>query len=395
MINRLSKLKKLYILSFLFSLHVALPAFVNSTFLTEFFSEKYVGLLYTIAAVITLILLSLSSTILKHFGNRRFIIGSLVINMIALIGLITSTNPYIIAIGFISLLTTNTLVFLSIDIFIEHFGNPKNIGKTRGLFLTIINLAWVISPLITGLLITQEGGYRTMYIVAFTMMMVMTIGLIFSVKTFKDRIYERTPFIKTFKYLKSHPRISSIVIINLILRFFYALMVIYTPIYLSKHIGFDWSQIGVIFTIMLTPFVILGLPVGILIDRYHIKKTTLLYIGFIIISISTLIISGVTVKNIALWSLILFFTRVGASIIETTSEVYFFTHIKEEEAYLLGVFRDMGPLSFIIAPLIGTLVFIFLPFKYIFVVVGILLLIGLHFIPKLKHDHENNIPNQD
>ena len=106
-------------------------------------------------------------------------------------------------------------------------------------------------------------------------------------------------------------------------------------------------------------------------------------------SISTLVISGVTIKNIALWALILFITRIGASIIETTSEIYFFTHIKEEEAYLLGIFRDMGPLSFIVAPLIGTMVFIFLPFKYIFIVVGIIILAGLYFIPKLKHNGSN------
>lgn len=54
----------------------------------------------------------------------------------------------------------------------------------------------------------------------------------------------------------------------------------------------------------------------------------------------------------------LILTRMGASIIETTSEIYFFTHTKEEDAFLLGVFRDMTP-AYIVAPLVSTAIFIF------------------------------------
>lgn len=60
----------MYILSFLFTLHISISAYVNSTFLTEFISEKYVGLVYTAGSLITLILLAKSSGILKRLGNR-------------------------------------------------------------------------------------------------------------------------------------------------------------------------------------------------------------------------------------------------------------------------------------------------------------------------------------
>jgi len=93
----------------------------------------------------------------------------------------------------------------------------------------------MLSPLITGLLITDAGGYKIIYILAFVAVMIMTIGLVFSVKTFKDKSYERTPFLKAYKYLKKNPHIMSIVIISFILQFFYALMVVYTPIYLHQY----------------------------------------------------------------------------------------------------------------------------------------------------------------
>ena len=383
----------MYVLSFIFSLHISISAYVSSIFLTGIMEEGYIGILYTIASLLTLLLLTKSSNILKNLGNRKLTLLFLLVNMIALVGLITSTNPYIIGTSFILFMSTNTLVFFCIDIFIEHFGDPKTIGKTRGIYLTIINIAWMLSPLIAVFLITKEGGYKAIFTLAFFMVIAMTIGLIFSVRTFEDKIYKKTPFLETYKYLKTNRHMLAIVMINFILQFFFAWMVVYTPIYLFNHLGFNWSQIGIMFTIMLTPFIILGLPIGTLIDKYHFNKRTLLYIGFLIIIISTFSISFLTTRSIAIWALILFITRVGASIIETTSETYFFTHVTEEDAYLLGVFRDMNPVAYIIAPILATLVFLVLPVKYLFVILSIILAVGLYYIPKLRHNHGSTIPN--
>lgn len=385
----------MYILSFLFTLHIALSAYINSTFLIRIISEKYVGILFAIASLVTLVFLSKSVNILKHFGNRKFILYSLLVNMLSLVGMITSKNPYIIGSSFVLLSATNTLIVFSIDIFIEHFGDPKTVGKTRGLYLTIINLAWMLTPLATALLITQEGGYVSIYILSFIATVVMTIGLLFSVKTFEDKTYKKTPFLETYRYLKTNRHMLAITMINFILQFFFALMVVYMPIYLYQHIGLGWDQIGVIFTIMLAPFTIFGLPVGILVDKYHVKKRTLLFIGIIIMSISTFFISYITTKSVALWSLVLFITRMGASITETTSEIYFFTHIGEEDTYLLSIFRDMTPVAYLIAPIVSTVIFIFLPLKFLFAILGIIILSGLYYIPKLKHNHFHGIPNQN
>jgi len=383
----MTKITRMYVLSFLFSIHIALSAYVNSTFLLKIISEKYVGILFTISSVITLILLAKSTNLLKHFGNRKFVLVSLLINMTSLAGMIVSKNAYIIGTSFVALSATNTLVYLSIDIFIEHFGNPESIGKTRGTYLMIVNLAWMLCPLITSFLITKEGGYISIYILSFIATIIMAIGLVFSVRKFEDKSYIKTPFLQTYKYLKENHHMLAITMINFILQFFYALMIVYTPIYLYEHIGFGWSQIGIIFTIMLAPFVIFGLPIGILIDKYHIKKRLLLSIGIIIMGLSTLSISYVTSTNVALWAFILFMTRTGATIVETVGEIYFFTHTKEEDAYLLSIYRDMNPVAYIVAPLFATIIFIFFPFKFLFTILAIIVIAGLYYIPHLKHNH--------
>jgi len=392
-----NKVNRMYILSFLFTLHIALSSYVNSTFLSGVISEKYVGLLYTLGSILTLVLLSKSVHILKSFGNRKLTLIFLMFNMLALVGLITSQNPYIITASFVTFISTNTLILFCIDIFIEHFSDQSKTGKTRGLYLTIINIAWMMSPLIAAFLITKEGGYKTVYLLAFIAVVIMTIGLILSVKTFQDKTYKKTPFLETFRYLKKNRHIFAIVAINFLLQFFFAWMVVYTPLYLHEHLGFGWEKIGIMFSVMLAPFVILGLPIGLLIDKYHFGKRKLLLAGFIIAIISTVSIAFITSMSVALWAFVLFMTRVGASTIETVGEIYFFLEITDEDANLLSIYRDMYPVAYIIAPVVATLVFFVLPFNYLFIILGIILAIGFFIIPKLKYtrDQYGNISSKN
>ncbi|HLP86495.1 MAG TPA: MFS transporter [Candidatus Paceibacterota bacterium] len=384
------KIKRMYVISFLFALHIAIGAYINSTFLVSIIKEEKVGLLYTIASALILLILSKSSGILKIFGNKRLILAFLTVNMLSLVGLIASRDPIVIGTSFVLFMATNTLVFFCIDIFIEHFGNPSETGKTRGLQLTLLNLAYMISPLIAAFFIAR-GGYQAVYIVSFIIVVLMTLELLFSVKSYRDKKYIRQPFWETYKYLLKNQSVLSIVLINFLLQFFYAWMVVYTPIYLYEHMMFGWGKIGVIFTIMLSPFVLLGLPVGTLIDKYHFNKKTLLYLGFIILCISTAGLSFIVSSNIFIWAIVLFATRIGASIIETTSEVFFFEKISEKDTNLLSIFRDMFPVAYIIAPLIASIVFFFAPLNnYFFMVLAVIMVTGFYYIYKIKNGKISN-----
>ena len=159
-------------------------------------------------------------------------------------------------------------------------------------------------------------------------------------------------------------------------------MVIYTPIYLNKNMNFTWDKIGIIFTIMLLPFVLLQLPLGRLSDKIGEKK--LLKLGFIIIIISTITLTFINSKNILIWGLILFATRVGASIIEVMNESYFFKQITARDANIISFFRNASPTAYIIAPLIATPFLLFFPFKFIFIFLGIIMTLGIYLSFTLK-----------
>jgi MFS family permease len=374
-------MKKLYLLAFIFSLHLALAAYVNSTFLSQYIGEHLVGLVYVASSVLTLIIFAYSSSLMKKLGNKKLVHVGIALNLISLIILGIVHIPVVLVTALVVFLVTNNLVMFGFDTIFESFESPDSIGRTRGMYLSVTNLAWMLSPLFSGYII-QSTGYQSIYIIGACLALATTIGL--SVSNIKNSFtYKKVPLLKTFFRLENDEGIRDLVFISFILHLFYAIMVVYTPIYLIDHLGFDWSTIGIVFTVMLTPFVILGLPVGRLIDR-GVKEKKLLRIGLTIAGGATLIIAGTTSTNIALWAILLLLTRIGASILETTTETFLFKKIKPEDIDALSVFRDMSPLAYLIAPIVATGILYILPFKSIFFILGCIMIGSTVVVNRLK-----------
>ena len=200
---------------------------------------------------------------------------------------------------------------------------------------------------------------------------------------FKDPKYTKVPILKTIKVFIKNKSLSKIYFINLLLKFFFAWMVIYTPLYLHDYLGFDWKQLGLIFTIMLIPFVLLDYPLGRLSDKIGEKK--LLIAGFATTIIFTLMIPFVEMKEVWIWAIILFGTRTGAATLEVMAESYFFKEITDRNSDEISFFRNTYPLSFVIAPIIAIPVLLLTPsFEYIFFVLGAIMLSGLFITLRLK-----------
>jgi len=381
MLNPKKTLRILYATTFLFSIHMALTSYVNSSFLGTFINPKFVGLIYTITSILAILALFEMPRILKRFGNYRTISFFLFINIISLF-LVSVINIKILIIPiFIIYLSTINLIIASIDIFVENYSVKKATGNIRGIFLTVLNSAWVIGQLAMGFF-ASKISYTALYGISFFFVIFVLLIMRSKLKKFEDPVYKKIPIKETIAKIFKNKYISKIYASNFLLQFFYVWMVIYTPIYLNQNMGFTWDKIGIIFTIMLLPFVILQLPLGRLSDKIGEKK--LLNLGFILIIISTISLAFINNKSIFIWGIILFATRVGASIIEVMNESYFFKKITARDADVISFFRNASPTAYIIAPLIATPFLIFFSFKFIFILLGLIMILGLYFSFTLK-----------
>ena len=163
-----------------------------------------------------------------------------------------------------------------------------------------------MAQMISGSIIAKSS-FRGIYLIsALFMLLVATVFVLF-LHNFVDPKYKRVPIRRTIRLFIENKSISKIYFIDLIIKFFYAWMVIYTPIYLNQYLGFSWDKIGLIFTVMLLPFVVLSYPLGILSDKIGEKKIML--IGFFVMIVSTLSIPLITQSQVWLWAAILLCTR--------------------------------------------------------------------------------------
>ena len=177
------------------------------------------------------------------------------------------------------------------------------------------------------------------------------------------------------KFLK-HPDFSAVFCINFILQFFFCWMVIYTPIYLHEHLGIHWDVIGKLFTIMLSAFVISEYLIGKIADRFRIERG-LMITGLIIMSIATLFVTKAPVMTFWVLAATLFMTRIGASIVEVSTESYFFRRVHHDDTGSIGFFRNTYPFAYIIAPLLSSVVLKFAPLWTLYIVLGVICLLGV------------------
>ncbi len=275
-------------------------------------------------------------------------------------------------------------LYLCFDVFVEHFSSQEDSGRARGTFLSIINSAYIAVPMLTGLILSY-GSYPIVYGLS-TLLILPLIYFIARLKTFSDPDYHDINLLNSFRMAYRNKNIFSIILVNLILHMFYASMVIYMPIFLHMNLGFSWADIGIMFTIMLTPFLIFELPLGKLSDALFGEKEILIT-GLIILSLATMSISFVHSTSIIIWTLLLFMTRVGASFVEIMNESYFFKKVSKEDSNLLSVWRSLEGGAYIIIPSIMSAVLFIIGtsnIQYIFVIIGIITLSGIVFAARIK-----------
>lgn len=380
---RISTLFILYVVGFIFALRSALPSYINSSFLSGISGEKAVGIIYTLCSVVTLfIFVSILPKLLNRVGNYKTILYFLLLNIISLFGLSIFKDSFLLILCFIVSYSATTISAFCLDIFIENNSKDTDTGKIRSIYLTSINLAWLISPWLASQVV-NGGDYWKVYMTATAIMIPIYLIISYNLKFFKDPEYQHFHILKTIKEVWKNKDIRCILASNFLLQSFFACMVIYTPIYLNEYIGLDWKTIGLMFTVMLLPFVIIQIPLGKIADK-RLGEKELLTFGFIVMAISTGLITFIEVKTFWIWVILLFLTRIGAATVEVMTEVYFFKNISVKNVNLMSFFRIMTPMAYIVAPILSTIFLSFFDYQYIFLALGFTMLFGIRYSLAIK-----------
>lgn len=378
-----SRLWAVMLSGFFLAMATALTVYVNSSFLETAVSKTYVGLVFSIAFTITLFLLPRYGAVIERFKNHTTLLGVLFLQLLVTILMALNISALLTLFCFVLYIIFTTVTIVNYDIFLKRLTVNSSTGRIRGMFWTFVNLGFVFSPFFAGSLV-ERYGYGAAY-VASAVALIPTMLIIWlayrgQIDTIRYRKHERVR--RTLSRIWRNHNLRGIFIIAVLLYLFYSWMVIYTPLFLLEA-GYDWKQIGAMFTVMLIPFVIVEYPAGWLADRFF-GETEMLTIGFILMFLS--VVSLLVAQQYWVLMLVLFFSRVGASLVEIMRESYFYKQVAVSDIDMIDMFRNTASFGHLLGPLIASaLLWGGLDLSSIFVVLSVVIVMGTG-IPLMMKD---------
>lgn len=367
-----------YLLAVVFHYHTLVVSYTSPTYLGDFIDLKHIGLLYSIGSIGSLLMFILLPSVLKRFGNVLVTIGLMVISIgtLAMMGVGLSTP--LVVVGLLLFLVINPLLYLSMDIFSETLigKNEGATGHVRGMTLSLMSLAALCAPLTISYLVADGDNLAQLYFIAIGVGVLFNLIVIMAFRSFVDPLYHRVQFRPLLKQCWESKPIKLVLSAHFLVQVFFTWTVVYIPLYLASVLNLPWSSIGAIIAAGLLAYVLFEYPIGILADDYFGEKE-MMAVGFLILALTTASISFMTTVNILPWMMLMFVSRIGASLTEVTTESYFFKKVTGQDANLMSVFRLTRPLAVLGGSLLGSLCLAIMPFHLAFIVLGFVMVIGI------------------
>ncbi|MFH1170234.1 MAG: MFS transporter [Candidatus Vogelbacteria bacterium] len=369
--------RHIFFAGFSLTLSAALTYYVNSSFLESLVGTKQIGLIYALSAVTTLTLILFVPWLGRAYGLLKPIRWFGLVFFGGMLTLAISQTPIIQLLAFVITHAMVVSLGLWLDIYLETLSSDHQTGRIRGGYLTVINTAVLVSPYLSGTILGHFGDAGANYRIIYWLSTLAALPLLYQI--FFKLTPQPLPSTSLGLFTKLRDRnLRKILALDFLLNLFYFFMVIYLPLHLIHTLGFSWQNIGLIFTIMLLPFVMIEYPLGWLADRKFGEKE-ILSLGLITATVFTIPIAFMTTKSIAIWALVLFGTRIGASAIESMKETYLFKKVSSSDIGIISLSRLMIPLAYLVGSLSSLIFLRFFPIPYLFLLISALFLLGLYF----------------
>ncbi len=376
----------IYAATLLLIFHTFVVAYINSSYLEQYIATESIGLIYIFGSALTVLFFLFISHVLRLVGNFGLTLGFLILDLLAVLGMAGAESITVAVPLFILHLIIVPLIVFNLDVFMEeHLGNNEGVtGTKRGLLLTLSSAVGAVSPFISSELVAIGGGsFAYAYLASAAALIPVIFILLYYFRDFIDPPYNEIKIFAALQSFWSKPNIKGVFIAHFMLQVFFMCMVVFTPLYLTQVIGLTWAEFGIVIFFAQLAYVIFEYPIGYIADTY-IGEKEMMALGFFILAVSTAWIAFITVSSVVVWSIVMFTTRVGASLVEVTTESYFFKQTKSSDAQIISFFRITRPLAYVLGAMVTSAALWLLPFNLLFVVIAIMMIPALFATMHLK-----------
>ncbi|HHH12518.1 MAG TPA: MFS transporter, partial [Candidatus Moranbacteria bacterium] len=288
---------------------VASSLFVASAFFRAAAPGVPVAVFYFLIAVLTLVTLFKVEYIIRLWGRIAVLFTLTTIAAAASFALVFVPPSSFGALLLMGVLLMAASLPVLLDMISESFTFDKAAGRSYGLQWSSYYLGFIPATFLSTYLL-QNYGFSGLFFI---------LGLLYAAMLFPAVILSRlTGRLNHFGSRKITLRaflgggwFAGIYFVAVALQFFYAIMAVYMPLYLREN-GYSWEEIGLMFTIMLLPFLLVEYWAGAAADRWWGERE-LLAVGAGLIVLSMFWIVSAPPQMTLVWAAVLFVSRVGAA----------------------------------------------------------------------------------
>ena len=274
-----------------------------------------------------------------------------------------------------------TLRINAFGIIIRDKSAKKQLSRNEGIMYTFMNLSWVIGPLLAGY-VAYEVGINKVFILSAIFLFL--AFLFFKKAGIEDRNIKKKidkNILKNFyDFFKNRERTLSYIIsggVNL----WWVLIYLFIPLLIVRQ-GLSTVWIGYFLFAIPIPLILFEYTFAKLAGRIGFKK--IFKMGFLIPCIFALLCFFVS--NIYIILTLLILASVGLAMLEPTTEAYFFDILREkEELRFYGPYNTTISINNLIGRFLPSLLLLFLPFKYVFIVFSAFMFIMFLISFKVKN----------
>lgn len=375
------KIKLIGSISFLIGFAQAVLAYVMSAYFKEALGSENIGLYYSISFGVILVALLNLHKVIRRFGKSDIFFVTMIGKLVVLSFLATTAPSFWGAALLVLYLIFANINWVSLDIILESFSVDHMSGRIRGMHLMILDAGFILGPFLSTQILEQYN-FQMVFLFSLIIEFMIILLAVKSLRGVNHRFNGRLTVRGLVKKVFVRKNIMRIYYISFVLEFFYAVMLIYSALYL-RDIGISWEQIGFIFTAMLIPFVVLPYPAGFLADKKTGEKEMLLF-AVAVMGIFTAAIYFVNSNSLWLWAAVLFATRIGASLIQTLRDSYFYKKIDGHDVDVINFYRTALPVAYIAASAVSFVILQFFPMKVLFLMLAAVVLSALYPAFRLK-----------
>lgn len=360
------------------TLNVTVSIFLKSQGL----SNSLIGVITAATTLISLIISISSTIILEKVNEYKLFIATQAIPLIFLIVLVFIPRLEIFILFLVILSIFFAIGRNSFSIIFKDVTKISKYTKKETLLYSFSNIGWFLGPLIGGLVLNGHGFQKVFALSGAFFLMSLTITILTHLKL-KNKKRKEIDYniLKNIKLFFSRKELIKSYFVSFSSQVWYSMIFVYVPLFIIESgLGNIW--IGIFLALTQVPLIFVQLKLNSLIQKIGVRNILIGSYTYLGIAVASLFF----VENTIIVMIIFFTTGIAMGMIEPLREIYFFKNVKKiEEEKTFPIYMTSADTGNIFGKIMVAGVLLFLPNKFAYVSISIIMLITAYMCLSLKN----------